>query len=68
MDKTKLIKIMQSVNRGNFFEIEIPISSVNEENMIKDLAKELESEGKIKLRECIPREYSVYLQGIMKYS
>lgn len=26
------------------------------------------AQGKIKLRECVQREYSVYLQGIIKYA
>ncbi|MBM7691756.1 hypothetical protein JOC77_001163 [Peribacillus deserti] len=68
MDKAKLYKNIQHVNRGNFFAIEIPIATKSEEKSIKELAKELENEGKIKLRECVLRDYSVYLHGIIKYA
>jgi hypothetical protein len=67
MNKDRLLKKFQNVSRGNFFSIEIPTVTKNDENTIKDLVKELEQEGKIKLRECIPREFSVYVHGIIKY-
>lgn len=68
MNSIDLLKILRKSSQGNFFEIEIPISTVEEEVNIKTLATELERNGKIKIRECIEREYSVYLHGIMKYA
>ena len=68
MNNVELLKILRKSSQGNFFEIEIPISTVEEEVNIKTLATELERNGKIKIRECIEREYSVYLHGIMKYA
>ncbi|WML48929.1 hypothetical protein RCG23_02085 [Neobacillus sp. PS3-34] len=68
MNKDRLLKDLQKATRGNFFSIEIPTASKNDENIIREMVNELEKEGKIKLRECIPREYSFYLHGIIKYS
>jgi hypothetical protein len=68
MNSVDLLKILRKSSQGNFFEIEIPISTQEEELNIKTLATELERNGKIKIRECIEREYSVYLHGIMKYA
>ncbi|MDQ0216937.1 hypothetical protein ELQ35_09590 [Peribacillus cavernae] len=68
MNKDRLLKNLQTASRGNLFSIEIPKSTKEDENTIEELLKELEREGKIKLRECVQREYSVFLHGIMKYS
>lgn len=50
------------------FAAEIPTAAKEDEKRIEELIAELEKEGKIKLRECIQREYFVYLHGIIKYS
>lgn len=68
MNKVGLLKNLQNASRGNFFSIEIPKSANEDEKTIEELVKELENEGKIKIRECVQREYSVYLHGIMKYA
>ncbi|WP_419882044.1 hypothetical protein ACN6MY_21955 [Peribacillus sp. B-H-3] len=68
MDKISLFKNMQNASGGNFFSVEIPKSTLEDGSKIKAMAKELESEGKIKLREYIEKEDSVYLHGIMKYA
>jgi hypothetical protein len=68
MNKDRLLKILLNANRGNFFSIEIPKATQEDENLIEELVQDLEREGKIKLRECVQREYSVYLHGIIKYA
>ncbi|NRD80210.1 hypothetical protein HPT25_23035 [Bacillus sp. BRMEA1] len=68
MDKIGLITRLSNSSRGNFFSTEIPKASKEDEKKIEELVGELESEGKIKLRECVKREYSVYLHGIIKYT
>ena len=68
MDKDGLLKILKSASRGNFFSIEIPAATEEDETKILEFAGELESDGKIKLRELVQREYSVYLHGILKYT
>ncbi|MFC3882437.1 hypothetical protein ACFOU2_02530 [Bacillus songklensis] len=68
MNKDKLLKNFQNASRGNFFSIEVPKATKEDENKIEELVTELEREGKIKLRECVQREYSVYLHGIIKYA
>ncbi|MDQ0245067.1 putative transcriptional regulator [Bacillus fengqiuensis] len=68
MNKDKLLKKFQNASRGNFFSIEVPKATKEDENKIEELVAELEKEGKIKLRECVQREYSVYLHGIIKYA
>jgi hypothetical protein len=68
MNKDRLFKNLLSASRGNFFSIEIPTATKEDENIVVLLVEELEREGKIKLRECIQREYSVYLHGIIKYA
>jgi hypothetical protein len=67
MNKDRLLKNLQNASRGNLFSIEIPKATKEDEN-IEELVEELEREGKIKLRECAQREYSVYLHGILKYA
>ncbi|WP_139368074.1 hypothetical protein [Priestia abyssalis] len=68
MNKDKLLKKFQSASRRNFFSIEVPTATKEDGNKIEELVAELEREGKIKLRECVQREYSVYLHGIIKYA
>lgn len=68
MNKVDLLKALRNSSRNNLFAIEIPKARKEDEKKIKEWVGELESEGKIKVRECIQREYSVYLHGIMKYS
>jgi hypothetical protein len=68
MNKMDLLKALRNSSRGNLFAIEIPKASKEDEKKVKELVKELESEGKIKIRECLQREYSIYLHGIIKYA
>jgi hypothetical protein len=69
MNKDGLFKKIQTASRGNLFSIEVPKATTEEdENKIEEWVKELEREGKIKLRKCIQREYSVYLHGLIKYA
>lgn len=68
MNKVDLLKKLRNSSRGNLFSTEIPKTTNEDEKMIEQLAVELESEGKIKIRECVQREYSVYLHGIIKYA
>lgn len=68
LNKADLLKNLRNSSRGNLFATEIPKTSIQDEKKIEKLVAELENEGKIKLRECIQREYSVYLHGIIKYA
>lgn len=68
MNKMDLLKALRNSSRGNLFAIEIPKASKEDEEKVKELVGELESEGKIKIRECLQREYSIYLHGIIKYA
>jgi hypothetical protein len=68
MNKIGLLKKLHNTSRGNFFTIEIPKATKEDEKKIEELVGELERDGKIKLREYIQREYSVYLHGIIKYA
>jgi hypothetical protein len=68
MDKVDLLKKLRNSSRGNLFAAEIPKTAKQDDKKIEELVAELENEGKIKLRECIQREYSVYLHGIIKYA
>ena len=68
MNKIGLLKDLNKASRGNFFTIDIPKSSTKDEQHIEELARELEREGKIRIRECIQKESSVYIQGIIKYA
>ncbi|MEW9054007.1 MAG: hypothetical protein AB2392_22850 [Neobacillus sp.] len=68
MNKAGLLKKLRDVSRGNLFSTEIPKATKEDEKRIQAWVGELESEGKIRLRECIQREYSVYLHGIIKYA
>jgi hypothetical protein len=67
MNKSELLKKFLNVSRGNLFSLEIPSTKENQIT-IKDLVGVLESEGKIKLRECVQRDHSVFLHGIVKYA
>jgi hypothetical protein len=68
MNKVSLLKNLHNASRGNMFSTEIPKATKEDEKRIEELVGELVSEGKIRLRECVQREYSVYLHGIIKYS
>lgn len=68
MNKAGLLKNLLKVSQGNFFSIEIPKASKEDEKKIDEMVGELVRDGKIKLRECVQREYSVYLHGIIKYA
>jgi ribosome recycling factor len=68
MNKIGLLKNLLNSSQGNLFSTEIPKVTKEDEKKIEKLVRELESEGKIKLRECVQREYSVYLHGIIKYA
>lgn len=68
MNKVELLKNLHKASRGNLFSIEVPKNTKEDEKKIEELVRELEREGKIKLRECVQQEYSVYLHGIMKYA
>jgi hypothetical protein len=67
MNKVELLKRLLNASRGNMFSLEIPTTK-EDENKIQELVRVLETEGKIKLREYVQREYSVYLHGIIKYA
>jgi hypothetical protein len=68
MNKVGLLKKLHNASRDNLFSTEIPKATKEDEKMIEEWVGELENEGKIKLRECVQREYSVYLHGIIKYA
>jgi hypothetical protein len=68
MNKAGLLTKLKSVSRGNFFSIEIPTATKEDEKKIEEFVGELERDGKIKLREFVQREYSVYLHGMIKYT
>lgn len=67
MNKEILLKSLLKASQGNFFTIEIPTGKTSDVENIREMISELENEGRIKLREYLPREYSVYLHGIIKY-
>jgi hypothetical protein len=67
MNKVELLKRLLDGSRGNMFSIEIPTTK-EDEKKIQELVRVLETEQKIKLREYVQREYSVYLHGIIKYA
>jgi hypothetical protein len=68
MNKVGLLKNLHNASRRNMFSLEIPKATKEDEKKIEEWVGELEREGKIKLREFVQREYSVYLQGIIKYA
>ena len=68
LNKVELLKSLHNSSRSNFFSVEIPKATKDDEKKIEDLVGELQIEGKIKLRECVQREHSVYLNGILKYA
>lgn len=67
MNKVELLKRFSNSSRGNMFSLEIPTTK-EDEKKIQELVRVLENEQKIKLREYVQREYSVYLHGIIKYA
>ncbi|MDM5197304.1 hypothetical protein QUF79_04570 [Fictibacillus enclensis] len=68
MNKVELLRILRKASRGNIFSLEIPKNTQEDGRKMEEWAGELQKEGKIKLRECVQRDYSVYLHGIMKYA
>lgn len=68
LNKVGLLKNLHNSSRSNFFSIEIPKATKDDEKKIEKLVGELQIEGKIKLREYVQREHSVYLNGILKYA
>ncbi|MDM5339051.1 hypothetical protein QUF84_17730 [Fictibacillus enclensis] len=68
MNKMELLRILRKASRGNIFSIEIPKVTHEDGRKMEQWADGLQREGKIKLRECVQRDYSVYLHGIMKYA
>jgi len=68
MSKESLLKNLRNATRGNFFTINIDKSLKDDKNMIEEFAKELERDGKIRLKECTQLEHSVLLSGILKYA
>ncbi|KMY42761.1 hypothetical protein [Peribacillus loiseleuriae] len=68
MNKNKLLQNLLHTNRGNLFSIEIPKATEMDQKMIEEWIIELEREGKIKLRELVQQESSIYLHGILKYA
>ncbi len=67
MNKVELLKKLLNSSRGNMFSLEIPTTKENQKK-IQELIRVLETEVRIKLREYVQREYSVYLHGIIKYA
>ena len=67
MNKVELLKKLLSSSQGNMFSVEISTIQENEKE-IQDLIRVLETEKRIKLREYIQKENSVYIQGIIKYA
>jgi hypothetical protein len=68
MDKNRLLKDCNHASRGNFFSLEIPANSKADGQNIEQMARELEKEGKIKIRECVHNDTFVYVHGIVKYA
>jgi hypothetical protein len=67
MNKVELLKKLLNSGQGNLFSLEAPTTK-EDEKRIQELVRVLETEKRIKLREYIQREYSVYLHGIIKYA
>ncbi|QOR67164.1 hypothetical protein IM538_03155 [Cytobacillus suaedae] len=67
MNKVELLKKLLNSRKGNFFSLEFPTTKETEK-MIQELIRLLETEKRIKLREYVQREYSVYIHGIVKYA
>ena len=65
MNKIGLLKNLKSASQGNFFSIEIPKNTKEDEKAIDEFIGELVRDGKIKLRECIQRESSVYFMELL---
>ncbi|MDR4946078.1 hypothetical protein [Neobacillus cucumis] len=67
MNKVELLKKLLNSSRGNLFSLEIPTTKESEKK-IQEMLGILEAEKRIKLREYVQREYSVYIHGIIKYA
>ncbi|OAT82023.1 hypothetical protein A6P54_10990 [Bacillus sp. MKU004] len=68
MDKNQLLKECNQASRGNFFSLEIPANSIADGEDIEQMARQLEKEGKIKIRDCVHNDTFVYVHGIVKYA
>ncbi|NRD79008.1 hypothetical protein HPT25_16725 [Bacillus sp. BRMEA1] len=67
MSKVELLKKLLNSSQGNLFSLEIPTTKESEKK-IQEMVRILEAEKRIKLREYVQREYSVYIHGIIKYA
>jgi hypothetical protein len=67
MHKVELFKKLLKSSKGNLFSLEFPTTKENEKK-IQELVRALETDKRIKLRENVQKEYSVYLHGIIKYA
>ncbi|MBT2656078.1 hypothetical protein J7E81_12715 [Bacillus sp. ISL-18] len=67
MNKVELLKKILNSSQGNMFSVEISTTKENEKE-IQVLIRELETEKRIKLREYLEKETSVYIHGIIKYA
>lgn len=68
MNKEILLKTIRKETNRNLFSIGVIENTEGEGTLIQDLAKELDVEGKIRLKECNRIEGTVYLEGILKYA
>ncbi|ULT54442.1 hypothetical protein L1999_14795 [Neobacillus drentensis] len=67
MNKVELLKKLLNSSQGNMFSVEISTTLENEKE-IQELISVLETEKRIKLREYLQKENTVYIQGIIKYA
>ena len=67
LNKGGLLKNLHNASRSNFFSVEIPKATKEDGKKIEELVRELETEGKIRVREMVQRKDSVYVNGILKY-
>ncbi|MCK2000450.1 hypothetical protein MZM54_03465 [[Brevibacterium] frigoritolerans] len=68
MNKEILLKTIRKETNRNLFSIGVIENTEGEGTLIQDLAKELDADGKIRLKECNRFEGTVYLEGILKYA
>ncbi|WP_409304951.1 hypothetical protein [Peribacillus sp. SCS-155] len=68
MNKNNLLKNLKDASIGNFFTVEIKKIIGDGYNSIGDMAKELELDGKIKIRAVADNGHSVCLHGLIKYA
>lgn len=68
MNKEILLKNIRKETNRNLFSISIIENTEGEGTLIQDLAKELDADGKIRLKECNSLEGAIHLEGILKYA